>query len=315
MSDKKSEVEGNDLLEIDPSPLKVNSTLPFDCFVQRKFTAKALHWIRAGAVYTTDHQIKLEKFKNDSKILIFKFQYDQYLLYTGQAKEDTKPLEPRSSIAPLDEVGEAISKTSKSDSSEVKALGKIEVKQDALSAGTVEQVHTPPVVAQANPAPRMKVDASFLNVIISSTQKALHESYGVRTQLHAPVKRPAAQKIPFQVDVASFISVASQTIRGTISLCFPLATYKSLFPVPPDMPQSEITYDYFAGSAELIHSIYSTSLPELRKQGYYVDLAVPFYVVSRNIPIHAIVPEPGFSILFDSDKGPFKFEIGIKAGA
>jgi hypothetical protein len=106
----------------------------------------------------------------------------------------------------------------------------------------------------------------------------------------------------------------SQTIRGTVGLCFPDQTYFNFITSATGLKFNEMTPELALGSGEFMYHIFETARPNLTNLGYGIDPAVPFLVTGQDILVSHLLPDRGFSILFDSPSGRFQFEIGIKTG-
>ena len=134
-------------------------------------------------------------------------------------------------------------------------------------------------------------------------------------KLKSSTKRKVNGASLIQVDVASFIALSSQSIRGTVGLCFPEQTYLYLLNQATGLEFKKVTMELAMGAGEFMYQIFETARPNLVERGYEIDRAVPSLVADQNLSVPHVMPDPGFSVLFDSPGGPFQFEIGIKTGA
>ena len=162
--------------------------------------------------------------------------------------------------------------------------------------------------------PRFKVDAEFINAVITSTIEVFLNQFSISITSKTPTRRRAGAKGAIQMDIASFIGLTSQGIRGTIGLCFPTDTYLNLLREASGQNYRVPLPEYCLGCAEFMNTIFEWARPKLIALGYNIDQALPILVAGTDLPVPMIIPDPGFSIVFESPGGPFQFEVGIKTG-
>jgi CheY-specific phosphatase CheX len=143
--------------------------------------------------------------------------------------------------------------------------------------------------------------------------QAFAEQFGINATSKPPTRRTGTSE-PSEIDVASFVGLTSQTIRGTVGLCFPANTYFFLLKQATGLEIIEASTENCTGCAELMHSIFEIARPKLHKTGYPIDQAIPAFVIGKQLPVSKIIPDRGFTIVFETPGGPFQFEIGIKTG-
>lgn len=321
MSAPKDPVDLENYFIIEVENLRVGSELPFDCFLYLERNQKVLHWIRNGTVFSPDRKEKLEKLEKP-RVLILKTAVPSFKQYTGMPTGT-----PEAQIIRGNKVGreDAIHVTGGAGKGAdvIHVRGKVLVEDPirvfggiskqtlgakAKSPGTLERN------AESTNANRLKVDATFLNVAVTSTQAVISNICKIQVQLEATSKRSDAQKSTFPIDVASFIGLTSQTIRGTIGLCFPEQTFLALVNAATDLIFTDVQPELAIGAGEFMYQIFETTRLNLNGLGYEIDQAVPSLVLGRGLSVLHVMPDPGFTIQFKSPAGPFRFEIGIKTG-
>ena len=290
--------------------LKIGSTLPFDCFLYLERNDKVVHWLREGAVFGPLHAEKLEKF-GKPKLLIMREQAHAYEKY---AKVVLQPdVAPRLTGVEVIKDGPMHIKGTRPPPENIRVFGKTIIKSDEA---IIRSAASSPIHAGTGNAPsvKVKVDVDFINIVIKSIQAVFNDLCKTKVTFKAPTKRVGKNEYPIQVNVASFIGLNSQTIRGTVGLCFPKQTYLYFLSAATGQSFNELTPELALGSGEFMYHIFETSRPNLTTLGYRIDSAVPFLVIGEDISIPHVLPDRGFSILFDSFGGQFQFEIGIKTG-
>lgn len=317
-SDRPPKVDGYFSVECDI--LKLGTTVPFDCFIHLELNNRVVHWLREGSVFSPAQVEKLEKFGRP-RLFIMNMHADAYQKYAGVAVGDK--------VAPTPEMREEPPPKS----------GHIRIEnQEPMSSGSVRTEEPPdnvhifgrtiikperrprpaiPMAAESAPEPKkskVTVDVDFINVVIQSTQTVIGDVCKVKVTPRQPTTRKDKSDIQSPIGLASFIGLNSQTIRGTIGLCFPTPTYLYLLNSAIGVTFSSINAELALGAGEFMYHIFSVSCPNLIELGYSIDRAAPFWVMGEDIAIPHVLPDPGFSIIFDSPGGPFQFEIGIKTG-
>lgn len=310
MSDKKNDFDLKKFIAIESATLKVGQLISFDCFVFLEKNNKILHWIREGTVFTVDRMAKLERIGRP-QLLVQNFQKTAYLDYLKvHGLEAAELVTETGGSAPAKFVLIKGSKptTSESDNSPATDLSSTGQNTFGVPSPVQKSEHKAPErVVQ-----KTRIDVDFLNAVIKSTQQVFFENFLTEVKFRPPTKR--LDKNPIPLNVASFIALTSQTIRGTIGLCFPSATYLFLLRQATGTPHETLNTELYTGCGEFIYNIFEKARPTLRDLGYTIDRAVPNIVVGENLSLTHIMPDPGFSIVFESPGGLFQFEIGIKTG-
>ncbi len=293
MSEDEANKELEDFFTIEVDRLEIGTEIPFDCFMYLEKNQKVLHWLREGSVFGPEKKEKIMQL-GSFQFLVKKTQKENYVTYLRKAETE------------MDAQGQAKAKLL--DVELPRVFGKVKIKLEAPK----------PNLSSNNPAAhstRVKVDAEFLNIVITSTVLVFNDLCGVAVNLKSSTKRQINAPSSLQVDVASFIALSSQSIRGTVGLCFPEQTYLYLLNQATGLEFNKVTSDIAMGAGEFMYQIFETARPNFIERGYAVDRAVPSLVAGRNLSVPHVMPDPGFSVLFDSPGGPFQFEIGIKTGA
>jgi CheY-specific phosphatase CheX len=314
MSDKNRPPQPNaeSYIAVASESLRQGAEITFDCWIYLKMNEKMVRWLKAGSIFGPLHAEKLDKL-GERQILIPKEQaaaYEAYLavsvkqgVATGLGSVQTPPVD-YASVQSLEPV---------KVSENVRVFGSPIVRVEDSPVVVVGKVRVEPG-AQAAPKPKMKVDVDFINVVIASIQSVFLNICKTPVTFKAPTIRKENSVSPFPINVASFVDLNSKTIRGTVGLCFPAATYLKLLSAATGLSFGALGDDLTLGAAEFMLHIFSTSIPNLNGLGYNIDQAVPFLVTGEDISIRHVFPGHGFSILFDSAAGPFQFEVGIKTG-
>ena len=292
MSNESKPKELVEFFSIEVDRLELGTELPFDCFIYLEKNQKVLHWLHEGAIFGPDKKQKIQKLES-FQFLIKNSQRQSYLKYLGQ---------------PMDPELTAKRQIKTFDEEPPRVFGKVKMKLASPQPNAKNE-------KTSGPTPRVKVDAEFLNIVITSSVLVFNDLCNVAVKLKSSTKRQMNGPSLLQVDVASFIALSSQSIRGTIGLCFPEKTFLYLLNQATGLEFSKVTMELAMGAGEFMYQIFETARPNLIERGYEIDRAVPSLVADSNLSVPHVMPDPGFSVLFDSPGGPFQFEIGIKTGA
>ena len=293
MSEDEKPNEINDYFTIEIDKLEVGSEIPFDCFMYLEKNQKVLHWLRQGSIFGPEKKEKVMQLENF-----------EFLVKNTQKQEYTKYLKVHQPGSESLDYG----KVKNADIEAPRVFGKVKMKIES------PQPNIRPEKASGQAATKVKVDAEFLNIIITSTVFVFNDLCNVPVKLKSSTKRLVNSPSLLEVDVASFVALSSQSIRGTVGLCFPEKTYLYLLNQATGLEFSKVNMDLAMGAGEFMYQIFETARPNLTERGYAIDRAVPSLVADKNLSIPHVMPDPGFSVLFDSPGGQFQFEIGIKTG-
>lgn len=319
MSDKKDAYSLEDFIPARVDTLKVNTPIPFDCFVHLTKNDKIIHWLRQGTILSAD---RFEKFNNlgSAQILILKSQQSKYQTYCANTSVDSSSIFVKSSQN-SDQIKNDLTvvKGGQKPDHVYKVFGKLEepksemifIKGEKPEASTTSTTKISSEAPKPAVKPRLKVDVDFINSLVKATQSVFLESFGIKITFKAPTKR---KESPYHFGVASFVGLTSQSIRGSMGLCFPDLTYSYIYKKTTGFECEMLTPEIYTGCAELMHLIFENVRPTLNEIGFFIDRSVPTLVVGENLSLPHIMPDPGFSIIFESPGGPFQFEIGIKSG-
>lgn len=292
------------------SSLRVGSILPFDVFLERDEAIEK--FISAGEKILPEHLTRLNTpesprilIRNDDLFLLIRYLRKE--LGSDSEVSTREGPSSQSIMAPVDQVKLATSSR--------RVFGSIEqIKESMMIFGNVSRAaRGVDDKDQPRAQSRVRVDADFLNAIINATQKAFKEFCGFEIKSHPPRRRSDSANT-FLIDVAAFTGINTQTVRGTVGLCFPIETYRYALGQAIGAVDLFEENDLYAGCGELVMRIFDLSRPPLYSLGYDVDNSVPYYVASPGMILSHIVSDPGFSIQFESPGGPFQFEVGIKTG-
>ncbi len=313
-------------VSVDVKNLELGSYIPFDCFLYLPKNQKYLQWLKANGQYIQAHKDKLNLLQTGAIMVPSEQQalIEKYIQEIEAARAAAAPVTPAAATV---QGGGNVTKSS-SGIIEIKekrvVFGAVRVRDDVVMVqgkvqNKTELIHVKSASAAPDKpktaaAPKVRVDAQFLNSFIQSTQQAFLEICKANIQFRAPFKRNQKQENPLKINVASFISLVSQTIRGSIGLCFPMETYLYTLAQVNGQPIHEVTPDLYTGSGELMSFIFETARPGLIEQGYLLERAVPTFVAGESLSLPHLIPDPGFSIVFESPGGLFQFEVGIKTG-
>jgi chemotaxis protein CheX len=290
MNDPKKDNAITDYFLANPNLLKADRPLTFDCYIHFPLNEKIVHWVRKDAVFSAEKKEKLEKLE-DPRLLVANSELQAYLDYVA-ASEPKAEVDGRSVFGRRGKPGEAV---------ESARYGSVKFK-DGEEKKAAE--------------PKTRVDADFLNAVISATVEVFQDRFLTPVKARPPQPRKAggaAKEVA--VDVASFVALTTETIRGTIGLCFPLETYRHLLSKITGVQYKEVPAEMCLGSGEFMSAVYSAVRPKLMDMGYMIDRAIPTMIVGKDLSIPHLIPDMGFSITFDASGGSFRFEIGIKTGA
>lgn len=313
MSEQKKELLSN-FLSIHIENLDIDSSIPFDCFIYLEKNKKIVHWLKKGTVFSPELKDKLLKFEENT-LFIQKSDEESYNKYLAKRKNSSAndseqtALKDKSRTSSTEEVEKYKSK--------LLHFGLQESKLASRSLSAFVKNKTPEKNTEPSPPSsnlNLRVDAKFLNVLIASTQAVFADVSSVEIKFNSTKKRAANAKLQGQADIASFIPVTSDSIRGTIGLCLSEETYLNFLKHTLKFDFTHLTPELAIGIGEFIFRIFEVSRPNLRQMGYSLEHGIPYVVAGKDLPIPYIIPDPGFSLLFDSICGPLQFEIGIKTG-
>lgn len=288
--------------------LRENTQLPFDCFIYLEKNKKMVHWIREGGVFSSDHLTKFAKFKQE-RVYLPDYHRPNFRHYVGLPSEEASEASAGSLSIREDRSGAGASGHVR-NFIHVKGGGEFRFQKINKIQSKASIVPAPAVA----PAPKIRIDADFLNVILVTTQAVFNEICHSAVSFQPPSRRTAESKKSMQVDVASFIALTTQTIRGTIGLCFPKATYLALLSSATGQTLNDLDSSLALGAGEFIYQIFEAARPNFFNLGYNVDHAVPALIYAEDLSTPYVIPDPGFSILFESQHGKFQLEIGLKIG-
>ena len=304
MSEKGRPPKVDGYFSVECDLLRLNSRLTFDCFIYLERNNRVVHWLRAGSVFSPQQVDKLAKFGRPD-IFIMDIHAHLFEKYAGlklRAPQNPSPPKAEPQKSEMTHI-----KGKKADDEPVHVFGKtvIKPKAERLKSGAPKAIEKP----------KVNVDVDFINIVMRTTQAVLNEVCKVQVKFRAPTKRTEQNEYPIQVHLAAFVGLNSQTIRGTVGLCFPSTTYLYLLSSATGISFSQLTAELALGAGEFMYHVYEASRPHLVELGFLIDRAVPFLVTGDDISIPHVLPDPGFSVLFESPGGPFQFEIGIKTGS
>lgn len=295
-------------IELISKNLKVGSKLTFDCSLYLQKNDKTVTWLKKGQEIKETHLEKLGQFKVEN-FLVEKQQANDlihYLKTTGNA--EAIQLVEKELLRIQQDLATTPTAVPPAQPVNVSKPSPPSPSPPLPSPSSKSQPANKPIEKMRAP----KVDVEFLNPIIAATLQAFEFQAGIKVKVKAPLQRhlPAARQLT--VDVASVLSLVSESIRGTIALCFPMSTFLAIYQKQTGQEAKKYISGMEDGAGELIQFIYTNSRKALATQGYPLEKAVPTLIQGYNLPLMHLISDPGFSIIFESECGPFQFEIGIK---
>jgi chemotaxis protein CheX len=155
---------------------------------------------------------------------------------------------------------------------------------------------------------KSKVDVNFISPFIQSTINTL----SVQANTIATCKSPQIKgSQEFQVDIAGVISLVSDAFVGSISLCFPRATFLKICHNLFGEEHQHINSEIEDAAAELLNMIFGAAKAELnKKQNYQIKKALPTIISGNSLRLKQSMG-PTIILPFDSDAGLFHLEIEV----
>ncbi len=180
----------------------------------------------------------------------------------------------------------------------------------AIRVVTLEDLSEKKADASA-PAARKSpaIDVAFINPFLEGVLHVLK----VQCSLDATGK-PLALKDPNQrytSDIAGVIGIVSKSFSGSVSICFPSATFLGIMSRMLGEEYTEITRDLEDGAGELLNMIFGHAKKVLNEKGYTLDKAIPTIVRGDNIEMRQISPGPTVILPFTSPVGDFRVEVSV----
>lgn len=325
MTGGKSGDDRTSFIKVDSDRIEIDRPITFDVFIYLEKNQKFVHWMREGSTFTVDRREKLKSLGME-EVYVKRYHEQNLLAYLNLESDGTVefgligPTEAEPDVADAPQTGKPLAKDSDlilvkgggpPQSDAIKVFGAFRQQTDVIHV--TGSVATKENSASAKPAgSKRTVDVDFLNSVIKSIQQVFQEQFLIEVKFRPPTKRSKTTVSFLTIDVASFISLTSRSIRGTIGLCFPSETYRYLLSQATATEYESLGPDLYTGCGEFLFAIYETARPKLIELGYTIDRAVPILAIGESLSITDLIPDNGFSIVFDSVGGPFQFDVGIK---
>lgn len=156
-------------------------------------------------------------------------------------------------------------------------------------------------------------DPTFVKVFADATLKTL--SVQARTEGHTgkPFLRKTDDQEIFQIDIAGVISLASDKMKGSITIGFPAHVFLKIYENMFDEKQEKITPEIQDAAAEILNIIYGTAKTELnRTQGCDFKPALPTVLSGEKLTIRSFPSSPTIVLPFETSAGPFLIEVAVE---
>jgi len=144
-------------------------------------------------------------------------------------------------------------------------------------------------------------DANFINPFLAATLNVLK----VQAQVMAEPGKVQVNKpeTAVKADISGIIGVVCDAFKGSVTICFPEATFLKVMSKMLGEEYTTLTPDITDGAAELTNMIFGQAKVVLNQKNYGVQMALPQILVGKE---HSFIPnknEVSVMVPFQTDCG------------
>jgi chemotaxis protein CheX len=150
-------------------------------------------------------------------------------------------------------------------------------------------------------------DVNFFKPFITGTLNTLKVQCHTEANAHKPFFKGEGKEINCQI--ASVITLNSNSFCGTIALCYPESVFLEIMGKMLGETYTELSPDLEDGAAELLNIIYGQAKRVLVEQGYQVAMAIPTVIRGDKLRTRSLSREKTIVLPFETPKGIFHIEI------
>ncbi len=154
-----------------------------------------------------------------------------------------------------------------------------------------------------------QIDEKFFRPFIEGAAKAFKIQCATEVKIGNPVLKDSDV---LNIEIASMISLVSNTYNGNISLCFPKNVFLTLMGSMLGETYTEITSDLQDGAGELLNITLGQAKIGLNNNGHEIQKAIPSIVRGANLKTTYKHSAPVILVPFELPIGKVYLEICVE---
>lgn len=115
-----------------------------------------------------------------------------------------------------------------------------------------------------------------------------------------------------QSSIAAVLGLTSTAFRGSLSICFPEATFLAIMGRLLGETYTQITTDLEDGAGELLNIIFGFAKKVLNERSHTFEKAIPTVVRGEGLSVRHLTNQATLILPFESELGAFAIEICIE---
>lgn len=164
------------------------------------------------------------------------------------------------------------------------------------------------IIKDPSPMSKKRMEVEFLIPFINATINTMKVQASLEVKSLPPALKTSSSQ---DVDILGIISLISRIYEGSISLCFPKATFVAICNRLFAENHTEINSEIEDAAGELLNMIFGAAKGHLNtKYDYQIPKALPAVISGQNLKLKQS-KGPTIVLPFTSDFGPFHLEIEV----
>lgn len=155
------------------------------------------------------------------------------------------------------------------------------------------------------------IDVKFINPFIEGALETLKTQCQTTCKPGKMFLRGAGNEMRLHVEIAAIIGLTSKVFKGSISICFPRATFLKIMGRMLGEDYQEVTSDLEDGAGELLNIIFGHAKRVLNEKNYAIEKAIPSIARGTGLSVKHFTPKPTVVLPFSSDAGDFEIEVAM----
>lgn len=170
---------------------------------------------------------------------------------------------------------------------------------------------TEALAAAGSKSDRPEIDMDFVRPFIEAIKGTLEIQANTPVKIGAPYLK--TDELPFKIDIAGVISLASGVYNGSIAVCFPANVFLALYSNMLGETRDEITSEIEDAAGEILNMIFGVAKAELNdKANSDIQRAIPAIVRGEQLHVHHLGRGVAVVIPCQTETGPFHVEMSLE---